>query len=177
MFRLSITQTKPQLSPPTGGTVCVVCHTDIKKQMSHVSLPTRPTKTTKCVSNWTWLSIKRVWLPFPPPTRTSFGSVTKESCDFLEIGRIARNQTKSPEIGPNRPKTGILPTNLMASQPVQMNLFWTRKVLKLEQTKKIRQIWWYIKLKSLNRKAPNGRRMGRKNNRFFGPPIVPGKDF
>ena len=51
VFRLSTTQTKPQLSPPTGGTVCVVCHTDIKKHMSHVSLPTRPTKTTKCVSN------------------------------------------------------------------------------------------------------------------------------
>ena len=35
---------------------------------------------------------------FFPPTGTRFGSVTKESCDFLEIGRIARNQTFCPQI-------------------------------------------------------------------------------
>ena len=107
---------------------------------------------------------------FFPPTGTRFGSVTKESCDFLEIGRIARNRTESPEIRHFAHKSHGVTTCSNESVLDQ-------KSVEIETKNKKRQILRSLKLKSLKRKAPNGRRMGRQNTRFFGSPIVPGKDF
>ena len=80
------------------------------------------------------------------------------------------NQKENTEIGP-------FPTNLVASQPVQTSLFWTRKVSKLKQNKKHRKILCFVNIEPIVEEAPIGRRMSRQNTRFFWSPSVPGKDF